>query len=249
MATVQKSMAVTAYGGPLTLLTNPLPSPTGAQVLVKTELCGLCHSDLHQIDGYFSLGGDDKLDFTQTRALPYCVGHEIVGQVIAAGEAAKAHVNIGQSYAIYPWGGCRECGECKSGCQNLCTSRKEKLDIGNGNNMRGGYSSHILVPHFEYCFDTTGIPPAIAATCMCAGLTAYGAVKKAGKAPNGAKDILVLGLGGVGMQGLEMVKAIYGEMPLAADIREEALKAAKEKGAQVFNAGSKGVVKEIRCVG
>ena len=86
----------------------------------------------------------------------------------------------------------------------------------------------------------------MAATSMCAGLTAYGAVKKAGKAPNGAKDILVLGLGGVGMQGLEMVNAIYGEMPLAADIRQDALAAAAKKGATVFDAGEKGVVKKIR---
>ena len=67
----------------------------------KTTFAGLCHSDLHQIDGYFDLGGDEKLNVGARKKLPFCVGHEIEGEVIAVGKNAKGKVNIGQSYGIY----------------------------------------------------------------------------------------------------------------------------------------------------
>ena len=103
-------------------------------------------------------------------------------------------------------------------------------DLGNGGNLYGGYSSHVIVPHYEYCFDKTGIPDGLAATYMCAGLTAFSAMKKVGIPPNGAKDVLVLGLGGVGMQGFQMAKALFGGAPLSADLRQEALDVTASQG-------------------
>ena len=240
---MQKVMAVTKFGADLELVKVNLPVPKGNEVLIKTTYAGLCHSDLHQIDGYYDLGDKKKMNFKRT--FPFCIGHEIEGEVIAVGENAQGKVNIGQSYGIYPWGGCRDCGECRRGQQNLC-DKPSSNDLGNGANLYGGYSSHVLVPHYEYCFDKTGIPDGLAATYMCAGLTAFSAMKKVGTPPNGAKDVLVLGLGGVGMQGFQMAKALFGGAPLAADLREDALDVARAQGASTFNPADPGVAKKIK---
>ena len=65
------------------------PTPRGSEVLVRVERCGVCHSDLHMQDGYFSLGGDKRLDVTAGRTLPFTLGHEIAGVIEAAGEDAE----------------------------------------------------------------------------------------------------------------------------------------------------------------
>jgi|TARA_E500000178_G_scaffold351820_1_gene413810 D-arabinose 1-dehydrogenase-like Zn-dependent alcohol dehydrogenase len=98
---MQRVMAVTKLGEDLELVKCELPVPKGDEVLIRTTFAGLCHSDLHQIDGYFDLGGDEKLNVGARKKLPFCVGHEIEGEVIAVGKNAKGKVNIGQSYGIY----------------------------------------------------------------------------------------------------------------------------------------------------
>ena len=188
------------------------------------------------------------------KTLPFCVGHEIEGVVVAMGPEATScgsAVAVGESCAVYPWGGCRkfdECGECSTGNENLCGNLFETCDIGNGKNMEGGFSSHIVVPHPSYLFSTAGISmsPGLAGTYMCSGLTAYGALKKLGTPPNGAGDVLILGLGGVGMQGFQMARAMFGGFPLAADIRPEALAEVERMGGKAFNASDKKVHKKIK---
>ena len=77
-------MAVTKFGEDLELVKVTLPVPRDNEVLIKTTYAGLCHSDLHQIDGYYDLGGEKKLNFK--RQFPFCIGHEIEGEVIAVGQ-------------------------------------------------------------------------------------------------------------------------------------------------------------------
>lgn len=245
MTEQRKVMAVVEFGKPLQAITVDMPTPKGNEVLIKTTYASLCHSDLHQIDGYFNLGNDMKLNIGRGKKTPFCIGHEIEGEVVACGPGAKDKVNIGQAYAIYPWGGCMDCGECRRGVQNLC-GRPHANDIGNGKNLYGGYSSHIIVPHYDYCFDKTGIPDGIAATYMCAGLTAFGAIKKIGTPPNGAKDVLIIGLGGVGMQAFQMIKALFGEAPNVTDLRQEALDVAAAQGATIYNSKDPKMSKKIK---
>ena len=54
--------AITAYGEPLQRLDTPTPQPQGTEVLLEITECGVCHSDVHLHDGYFGMGGDNKLD-------------------------------------------------------------------------------------------------------------------------------------------------------------------------------------------
>src|SRR6202035_5832372 len=80
--------SLVAYGEPLCETIVDCPTPHGSEVLVRVERCGVCHSDLHLQDGYFSLGGDKKLDVSAGRALPFTLGHEIAGVIESTGDAA-----------------------------------------------------------------------------------------------------------------------------------------------------------------
>ena len=88
--------SMTAYATPLCETVVEAPEPRGSEVLVRISRCGVCHSDIHLQDGYFSLGGDKKLDVTAPtqRSLPFTLGHEIAGVVEKAGPDAE--VETGQ---------------------------------------------------------------------------------------------------------------------------------------------------------
>src|SRR5271163_4266289 len=103
--TRMRRQSLVAYGQPLCETVVDTPTPRGTEVLVRIERCGVCHSDLHLQDGYFSLGSDKKLDVTAGRTLPFTLGHEIAGVIESAGDAAKDAV-IGHRVAVYPWIGC-----------------------------------------------------------------------------------------------------------------------------------------------
>ena len=77
---------VCTCGEPLQLNEAPTPEPKGSEVLLKVLAAGVCHSDLHLADGYFDLGGGKRLSL-QDRGmkLPVTLGHENVGEVVAAG--------------------------------------------------------------------------------------------------------------------------------------------------------------------
>ena len=84
------------YGKPLEATEAETPAPKGSEVLLRVSHCGVCHSDLHLQDGYFDLGGGQKLDVRGNRPLPFTLGHEIAGTVEAAGPEAQG-VRQGQA--------------------------------------------------------------------------------------------------------------------------------------------------------
>ena len=106
------------YGKPLQGTEAATPAPTGTEVLLRVSHCGVCHSDIHLQDGYFDLGGGQKLDVRGNRQLPFTLGHEIAGTVEAAGPDAKG-VAKGKRYAAYPWIGCGTCGLCARGDEHM----------------------------------------------------------------------------------------------------------------------------------
>ena len=73
------------YAKPLASTEVPTPKPTGGEVLLRVSHCGVCHSDLHLQDGYFDLGGGQKLDVRGNRPMPFTLGHEIAGVVEGIG--------------------------------------------------------------------------------------------------------------------------------------------------------------------
>ena len=71
-----RSFKVVKFGEPLSDQTAPLPTPRGTEVLLRVSACGVCHSDLHLLDGHFNLGGEQVLDLSRSVQLPRTLGHE-----------------------------------------------------------------------------------------------------------------------------------------------------------------------------
>lgn len=215
--------SLTAYGAPLCETVVDVPQPQGSEVLVRIERCGVCHSDLHMQDGYFALGGDKKLDVRAGRTLPFTLGHEIAGTVEGAGP--DADTKSGAGVAVYPWIGCGQCAACKAGDENICTAPRHL-----GVTVDGGFATYVLVQHPRYLIDHAPLPAGYAGALMCSGLTAYAALKRladrAARAP-----LLLIGLGGVGLMGLALARAMYGTAPFVADIDPKKREAALAAGA------------------
>jgi D-arabinose 1-dehydrogenase-like Zn-dependent alcohol dehydrogenase len=221
-----RSFAITRFGAPLEQVETPTPSPTGTEVLLKVGFAGVCHSDVHIHDGYFDLGGGNKLSLSQLK-LPHTLGHEIEGEVVALGPATRG-VEVGDRRAVFPWIGCGRCAACARGEENLCSQAR---NLGCSSGVAGGYADHVLVPHPKYLLDYGSTPPALAAAYMCSGLTAFGAMKKVGTIdPN--DSIVALGCGGVGLMGIQFAKTLHSMAPIAADIDEARLEAATKAGAR-----------------
>jgi D-arabinose 1-dehydrogenase-like Zn-dependent alcohol dehydrogenase len=227
------------YGKPLQATEAPTPAPKGSEVLLRVSHCGVCHSDLHLQDGFFDLGGGQKLDVRGNRPMPFTLGHEIAGTVEAAGPDAQS-VAKGKRYAAYPWIGCGKCGLCTRGDEHLCNAPRVL-----GVTVDGGYATHVTVPHPRYLLDVEGIAPEIAGALMCSGLTGYGAVKKAVPYLR-AGPLMIVGLGGVGMMGLQFAKALTDKPILVADIDPSKREAALKLGAaEAFDPADPGARKSI----
>jgi alcohol dehydrogenase, propanol-preferring len=216
--------SLVAYGQPLCETVVDCPAPRGTEVLVRIERCGVCHSDLHLQDGYFALGADKRLDITKDRPLPFTLGHEIAGVIENVGEDAEG-VAVGKPVAVYPWIGCGACAACKAGEENLCSNHRHV-----GISVDGGFASHVLIPHPRYLLDYATLSPDFAGPLMCSGLTAYSALKHLGdRSEHG--PVLLVGLGGVGMMGLAIARALFSRPPLVADIDAAKRQAAINAGA------------------
>jgi D-arabinose 1-dehydrogenase-like Zn-dependent alcohol dehydrogenase len=216
--------SLVAYGQPLCETVVDCPTPRGTEVLVRVERCGVCHSDLHLQDGYFALGGDRRLDVSEGRTLPFTLGHEIAGIVEAAGAEAEG-ATVGRRVAVYPWIGCGTCAACRAGEENLCANHRHL-----GISVDGGFATHVLIPHPRYILDYAPLPPTFAGPLMCSGLTAYSALKRlVPRAERG--QALLVGLGGVGMMGLAVARALFPQPPIVADIDAAKREAALAAGA------------------
>ncbi|RME99399.1 MAG: alcohol dehydrogenase, partial [Alphaproteobacteria bacterium] len=206
-----RRQSIIDYGAPLSETTGEVPVPQGSEVLVRVSHCGVCHSDIHLQDGYFDLGGGKQLDVRSGRELPFTLGHEIAGVVEAAGPQAEG-LTAGEHCIVYPWIGCGNCALCADGDEHLCNQPRAL-----GVTVDGGYASHVLVPHPRYILNAQGIAPEIAGSYMCSGLTAYSALRKV-EAHGRKGPVMIVGLGGVGLMGLQFAKAISQREILAADI-------------------------------
>jgi D-arabinose 1-dehydrogenase-like Zn-dependent alcohol dehydrogenase len=236
-----KSQSIINYAEPLQQTVAETPTPCGTQVLLKITHCGVCHSDVHLHDGYFDLGGGNKLDVRPGRDLPFTLGHEIEGEIVGLGEEATG-VGIGDQVVAFPWIGCGECAICQRGNENLCDNNAGMVL---GVNAQGGFSDYVIVAHPKYLLNYEGVSAGLAATYMCSGLTAYSAMKKVGQPTNNEK-VLIIGLGGVGMMAVQFAKALFGQYPLGADVDNEKLKEASSAGATaVYNPKESDAIREL----
>ena len=119
-----RAWAVVENGAPLQEIELPTPEPKGTEVLIEVTHCGVCHSDLHIWDGYYDLGGGQKMSLKDRGVtLPLAMGHEIVGRVVKLGPDAKG-VKVGDLRIVFPWLGCGTCEKCLAEEDNMCPSRR-----------------------------------------------------------------------------------------------------------------------------
>lgn len=236
---LMRRQSLVKFDAPLCETIVDTPKPQSAEVLVRIERCGLCHSDLHIQDGYADLGGGKKLDTTRGMTLPFTLGHEIAGVVDEVGPDVPAGL-VGAKKAVFPWIGCGQCRDCKNGDENLCAKQRFL-----GVSIDGGFATHVLVPDAKYLLDYDPLPVNQAATLMCSGVTAYGALKRLVDRPR-QRNLLLIGLGGVGMMGLSFAQAMFKQPITAADLSSAARETALKNGAaNAYDPSEPDVIKRI----
>jgi D-arabinose 1-dehydrogenase-like Zn-dependent alcohol dehydrogenase len=240
-----RSYDVVEYGAPLQAVDRPVPEPKGTEVLLKTLATGVCHSDLHIWDGFYDLGGGKRFNLGE-RGLkpPITMGHEIAGEVVAAGPEATG-VAKGDKRVVYPWIGCGTCAVCAKGDEHLC-NRPRSLGI----YRPGGFADHVLVPDARYLLPLGPLSPEEAAPFACSGLTAFSALKRLGEPLYRAEPILVIGAGGLGLMALALLKALGGRGAVVADIDPKKREAALAAGAlAAIDAAAPDAVKQAMTAG
>jgi len=186
------------------------------EILLKIEGCGVCHSQLHGIEG-------DWQDLGIPPTLPTVPGHEVVGKVVEVGKDVTKF-KVGDKAGISPLlGSCMECQYCKEGKEQLC----EKMEV-TGESLRGGYAEYINVSEDFATKVPDSMKPEYAAPLFCAGITAYKAVKAAEPATH--KKVAVFGIGGVGHMAVEFAK-LEGCEVIAISRNQKHLDVAKRLGA------------------
>jgi D-arabinose 1-dehydrogenase-like Zn-dependent alcohol dehydrogenase len=181
-----RAMQIIEWGKPLEAREYPDPEPSGEEVLLRVEAAGVCHSDVHIWDGYFDLGGERRISLESRGVhLPFTMGHEIAGEVVALGLQVSG-VKVGDKVVAYPRIGCGECAVCRKGEELLCLNPRTL-----GTRRAGGYATHVIVPNGRYLLPHDGVPQSLAATYTCSGITALSALKKT-RGHLGVDDHLVI---------------------------------------------------------
>ena len=186
------------------------------EILIKIEACGVCHSQLHGIEG-------DWKDLGIPPMLPTVPGHELVGIVEEIG-GQVTKFKVGDRAGISPLlESCMDCIYCKEGKEQLCESM-EVL----GESLKGGYTEYVTVLEDFATKVPKTMAPEYAAPLFCAGITAFKAVKASEPSKN--KKIGIFGIGGVGHMAIQFAK-IEGANVIAVSRNEKHLKISKELGA------------------
>jgi propanol-preferring alcohol dehydrogenase len=230
-----KAAVLREFKKPLTIEEVGEPRPGPDEVIIRIEACGVCHSDVHVADG-------DWAQFAKIVKTPLIPGHEIAGLVVEKG-AAVTDVQVGHRVGV-PWihWTCGACESCREGNENLC--RRQKIT---GVTVDGGYAEFVKAPASHVIRIPDGLSPVQAAPFLCAGVTVYRALKRAGILPG--QRLAVFGIGGLGHLGVQFGLALGTEVA-AIDISEEKLALARSLGASsTFNAATTNVIKGLRDSG
>jgi len=230
-----KAAVLHEFKTPLVIEEVPRPEPAGNEVLIEVEACGLCHSDLH-------VAGGDWKQFAGIVKKPLILGHEIVGRVVGRGSAAE-ELQIGERVGV-PWvhWTCGTCDPCLEGNENLCTRQQIT-----GVTVNGGFAEFVKAPASHAVKIPASASPVEAAPLLCAGLTAYRALKSSAILPG--QRLAVFGIGGLGHVAVQIGRSMGAEV-IAVDVAEDKLALATALGAtRTLDAGSSDVAREMRRMG
>ncbi len=183
-----KAVQVSKPGGNFEVVERPIPEPGRAQVRIKVEACGVCHSDV-----LVKAGGFPGLQY------PRVPGHEIAGRIDSVG-ADVTQWKPGQRVGVGWHGGhCFKCDSCRRGNFILC-----QFEQITSLSFDGGYAEYVVVPAEAVAAMPDGLPADEAAPLMCAGITVYNSLRNAGAR---AGDVVaVQGIGGLGHLGIQYAR-------------------------------------------
>jgi len=189
---LEKIVALADDHQPLRLREIDRPEPGPGQVLIKVSACGVCHTELDEIEGRAA-----------PPRLPVTPGHQAVGRVVA-GDRFPFGTRVGVAWIFRS---CGHCSYCRSGLENLCPDFS-----GTGRDADGGYAE-FMVAHEDFVYPIpSGLDDLHAAPLLCAGAVGWRAVKL-----SQLQDGQPLGLSGFGASGhlvLQMVRAVFPNSPI-----------------------------------
>ncbi len=179
---------------PLELADLPKPKPEKKEALLEVHVCGVCHTELDEIEGR-----------TPPHKLPVILGHEVVGEVVELGEGCERLEKNQRVGVAWIYHACGECEYCTSGRENLCPDFQAT-----GRDANGGYAEYMTVPE-DYAYpipDTFEDPEA--APLMCAGAIGYRSLRL-----SGLEDGQKLGLTGFGGSAHLVIQMVRHKFPNA----------------------------------
>ena len=188
---------------PLELVDMPEPAPQAQDILVQVSVCGVCHTELDEIEGR-----------TPPTSFPMILGHQVVGTVARLGKNAS-RFQVGDRVGIaWIYSACGTCKFCRSGQENLCPEFQAT-----GRDAYGGYAEYMTVPE-DFAYPIPDVfSDADAAPLLCAGAIGYRSLRL-----TGLKDGQLLGLTGFGASAhlvLKMVRHKYPNMQVFVFARSE----------------------------
>jgi S-(hydroxymethyl)glutathione dehydrogenase / alcohol dehydrogenase len=234
---------------PLTVESIEVDTPGRREVLVRTAATGVCHSDLHLVDGNgrFPIGE------------PYVLGHEGAGVVEAVGEDVT-YVKSGDHVVACLSGFCGACEQCLAGHPNLCTggitlrptSGSPRLSMGGRPVIQGfgiaSYAERMLLHENSLVRIDPEIPLDRAALVGCGVLTGVGAALRTAMVRPG-QTVAVFGCGGVGLSIIQGARIASARQIIAVDQFDSKLDMARQLGAtHVVNSSATDPVEAIRSL-
>nr|WP_298682157.1 zinc-dependent alcohol dehydrogenase [uncultured Dongia sp.] len=230
MQGTMKAAILRKTGTALKIEKLPIPQAGPGEILIKVTACGVCHSDLHAVDG----------DWTPGPVLPLIPGHEVAGHVAAIGAGVKGF-RLGDAVGV-PWmySACGTCEFCLAGMETIC-----KAGEATGYSKPGGYAEFMVadakfVARLPKNTDLYAMAP-----ILCAGVTTYRGLKRTKTKPG--QWMTVFGIGGLGHIAVQYAVAM-GMRVVAVDVDDEKLKLAKKLGAELtVNAKNVDPVAEIQA--
>lgn len=213
-----KAVQVVGYGSPLRMTDVPEPDVTGPyDVVVRIGGAGVCRTDLHILEGQWK----EKSGVT----LPYTIGHENAGWVHAVGSAVT-NVAEGDKVIVHPLITCGLCRACRFGDDVHCEQSQFP-----GIDTAGGYAEYLKTSARSVVKLDDSLEPADVAALADAGLTAYHAAAKAARRLRPGDKCVVIGAGGLGHIGIQVLKAISAAELIVVDRNPDAVKLAVSIGA------------------
>jgi NAD+-dependent secondary alcohol dehydrogenase Adh1 len=213
-----KAVRVVGYHQDLQLDDIPAPEVTGPHdVVVRIGAAGVCRTDIHILEGQWA-------EKSQVR-LPYTIGHENAGWVHAVGDAVT-NVREGDKVILHPLITCGLCRACRFGDDVHCENSQFP-----GIDTDGGYAEYLRTSARSVVKLDDSLEPSDVAALADAGLTAYHAAAKAARRLRAGDRVVVIGAGGLGHIGVQVLAALSPAEIVVVDRNPDAVKLALEIGA------------------